>query len=336
MKQNYIAACCSILVLSASADGLPAAAAQLEPTYTADATYPNRPIRLLVGLPPGGSTDVIARIVALKLGDALGQHIVVDNRTGASGLIASETAARAPADGHTLLFGASFYSEIYASLNGRLPYDPVKDFAPISLVTKVPNVLVVHPALPVRTVTDFIAHAKTRPGKLNYASSGNGSSAHLSMEMLKKQAGIDVVHVPYKGAPQALVDLIAGEISIMFGNVPGQILHLKSGKTRPLAVTSANRNFQLPDVPTMMEAGVPDFEVTVWYGVFAPARVPQPILAVLNAALVKTLATLEVRERMAPQGAEPTPTTRDEFAAFQQAEVAKWAKAVKDRGVTLK
>lgn len=291
---------------------------------------------MLVGLPPGGSTDVIARIVALKLGDALGQHVVVDNRTGASGLIASETAAKAPADGHTLLFGSSFYSEVYASLNGKLPYDPVKDFAPISLVTKVSNVLVVHPALSVRTVADFIAYVRSRPGKLNYASAGNGSSAHLSMEMLKKQAGIDLVHVPYKGAPQALVDLLAGEISVMFGNVPAQIPHLKSGKTRALAVTGAKRNFQLPDVPTMMEAGVPDFELTVWYGVFAPARVPQPKLAVLNAALVKSLATPEVRERMAPQGAEPTPTTRDEFAAFQKAEVAKWAKVLKDWDATLK
>jgi tripartite-type tricarboxylate transporter receptor subunit TctC len=313
-----------------------ATAVSFVPDLGPAAAYPNHPIRLLVGLPPGGSTDAIARIVASKLGDALGQHVVVDNRTGASGLIASEIAARAPADGHTLLFGASFYSEVYASLDRRLPYDPVRDFAPISLVTKVPNVLVVHPALPVRTVADFIAHAKSRPGKLNYASAGNGSSAHLSMEMLKKQVGIDVVHVPYKGAPQALVDLLAGEISVMFGNVPTQIPHLKSGKTRALAVTGATRNFQLPDVPTMMEAGVPNFEITVWYGVFAPARVPPSILSVLNAALIQSLATPEVRERMAVQGAEPTPATRDEFAAFQKAEVAKWAKVVKDWGTTPK
>jgi tripartite-type tricarboxylate transporter receptor subunit TctC len=235
-----------------------------------------------------------------------------------------------------LLFGASFYSEVYASLERRLPYDPVRDFAPISLVTKVPNVLVVHPALPVRTVADFIAYAKSRPGKLNYASSGNGSSAHLSMELLKKQVGIDVVHVPYKGAPQALVDLLAGEIGVMFGNVPSQIPHLKSGKTRALAVTGAIRNFQLPDVPTMIEAGVPDFEITIWYGVFTPARVPPAILSVLNSALIQSLAAPDVRQRMAVQGAEPTPTTRDEFAAFQKAEVAKWAKVVKDWGTTPK
>ena len=332
--------CLSAIICTAIALVLAQASTATAVSFVADSgsasVYPNHPIRLLVGLPPGGSTDAIARIVASKLGDALGQHVVVDNRTGASGLIASEIAARAPADGHTLLFGASFYSEVYASLERRLPYDPVRDFAPISLVTKVPNVLVVHPALPVRTVADFIAYAKSRPGKLNYASSGNGSSAHLSMELLKKQVGIDVVHVPYKGAPQALVDLVAGEIGVMFGNVPSQIPHLKSGKTRALAVTGAIRNFQLPDVPTMIEAGVPDFEITVWYGVFTPARVPPAILSVLNSALIQSLAAPDVRQRMAVQGAEPTPTTRDEFAAFQKAEVAKWAKVVKDWGTTPK
>ena len=332
--------CLSAIIWTAIALVLAQISAATAVSFVADSgsasVFPNHPIRLLVGLPPGGSTDAIARIVASKLGDALGQHVVVDNRTGASGLIASEIAARAPADGHTLLFGASFYSEVYASLERRLPYDPVRDFAPISLVTKVPNVLIVHPALPVRTVADFIAYAKSRPGKLNYASSGNGSSAHLSMELLKKQVGIDVVHVPYKGAPQALVDLLAGEIGVMFGNVPSQIPHLKSGKTRALAVTGAIRNFQLPDVPTMIEAGVPDFEITVWYGVFTPARVPPAILSVLNSALIQSLAAPDVRQRMAVQGAEPTPTTRDEFAAFQKAEVAKWAKVVKDWGTTPK
>lgn len=334
MQQNFPAARRAIAMLVALVPALPAAAAQLEARSATDATYPNRPVRLLVGLPPGGSVDVVARIVAAKLGDALNQHVVVDNRSGASGLIASETAAKAPPDGHTLLFGASFYSEVYASIQMRLPYDPVRDFAPISLVTKVPNVLVVHSALKVQTVSDLIAHAKANPGTLNYASSGNGSSAHLSMEMLKKQTGINIVHVPYKGAPQALVDLLAGDISAMFGNVPAQIPHLKSGKTRALAVTAAKRNFQLPDVPTMMEAGVPGFEITVWYGVFAPARVPQPILAKLNAELVKTLNMPEIRERMAQQGAEPAPTTREEFATFQKAEVAKWAKLVRAWGAT--
>lgn len=335
MKQNFPAARRAIAMLGALVPALPAAAAQLEARSANDATYPNRPIRLLIGLPPGGPTDVVARIVAPKLGDALGQQVIVDNRTGAGGLIAAETAAKAPPDGYTLLFGAVSYSAIFASLYKKLPYDPVKDFAPISLVAKVPNVLVVNPAMPVRTVSDFIAHAKANPGRLSYGSSGSGTSLHLAMEMLKKQTGIEVVHVPYKGGPAATVDLIGGQIQVMFDNVPGQIPYIRSGKTRALAVTTAKRNFQLPEVPTMIEAGVPGFEVTVWYGVFAPARAPKPILEKLNAALVKTLNMPEIKERMAEQGAEPAPTTREDFAAFQKAEVVRWAKVVKESGATV-
>ncbi len=335
MSQIFFAVSLRIMVAFALAQALPAAAVQLEDRSAADARYPNRPIRMLVGLPAGGSVDVVARIVTAQLGEALGQHFVVDNRTGASGLIASETAAKAPPDGHTLLFGASFYSEILASVQKTLNYDPVRDFAPVSLVTRVPNVLVVHAALPVRTVGDFIVHAKAHPGKLNSASSGNGSSAHLSLEMLKRQAGIDVVHVPYKGAPQALIALLAGEVTVMFGNVPAQIPHLKSGKTRALAVTGARRNFQLPEVPTMIEAGLPRFEITVWYGVYAPARVPKLILDKLNTELVKALNMPRVERDLAKHGAEPAPTTREEFAAFQKAEVAKWTKIVRDLGPTL-
>lgn len=334
MRRNCLAACRRIAVAFALAQALSATAAQFEGRSAADPAYPNRPIRLLVGLPAGGSTDVMARIVAAKLGDALGQQVVVENRPGSGGLIAAETAAKAPPDGHTLLFGAISYSAVFASLYKNLPYDPVKNFAPISLVTKLPNVFVVNPALPVRSVSEFIAYAKANPGKLSYGSSGAGTSLHLSMEMLKKQAGIEVVHVPYKGGPAAVVDLLAGRIQVMFDNLPGQIANVKSGRARALAVTTAKRNFLLPEVPTMMEAGVPGFEVTVWYGMFAPARVPGPIVAKLNAQLVKTLNMPEVKERMAEQGAEPAPTTREEFAAFQKAEVAKWAKVVKDSGAT--
>ena len=304
------------------------------PLHAAGAeTYPNRPVRLLVGLVPGGGTDVMARIVASRWGDVLGQHIVVENRPGSGGLIAAETAARAPADGHTLLFGAISYNAIFASMYRKLPYDPVKDFAPISLVAKVPNVLIVNPKVPVRSVSEFIAHVKANPGKLSYGSSGNGSSLHLSMEMLKKQTGLDITHVPYKGGAAAMVDLLAGQIQAMFDNLPGQIAYVKSGRTRALAVTTAQRNKHIPDVPTMIEAGVPGYEVTVWYGVFAPARVPKAIVAKLNADLVKTLRLPEIRDKMAEQGAEPSPTTPEEFAAFQKAEVAKWAKVVKDAGV---
>jgi tripartite-type tricarboxylate transporter receptor subunit TctC len=295
-------------------------------------TYPTRPVRLLVGLVAGGGTDVIARIVASKLGDALGQPVVVENRAGSGGLIAADTAAKAAPDGHTLLFGALSYSAIFASLYKKLPYDPVKDFAPISLVATVPNVLVVNPSFPARTVGAFIAHAKANPGKLSYGSSGNGSSLHLSMEMLKKRTGIEVSHVAYKGGAAAVIDLIGGHIEVMFDNLPGQIAFVKSGRTRALAVTTAKRNFQLPEVPTMIEAGVPGFEVIVWYGVFAPARVPAAIVAKLNTELVKTLKLPEIRERMAEQGAEPSPTTPEAFARFQKAEVVKWAKVVRESG----
>jgi tripartite-type tricarboxylate transporter receptor subunit TctC len=295
-------------------------------------SYPTRPVRLLVGLVAGGGTDVMARIVASKLGDALGQPVVVENRAGSGGLIAADTAAKAAPDGYTLLFGALSYSAIFASLYRKLPYDPVKDFAPISLVATVPNVLVVNPSFPARSVGDFIAQAKANPGKLSYGSSGNGSSLHLSMEMLKKRTGIEVSHVPYKGGAAAVLDLIGGHIQVMFDNLPGQIAYVKSGRTRALAVTTAKRNFQLPEVPTMIEAGVPGFEVNVWYGVFAPARVPAAVVAKLNTELVKTLRLPEIRERMAEQGAEPSPTTPEAFAAFQKAEVVKWAKVVKDSG----
>jgi tripartite-type tricarboxylate transporter receptor subunit TctC len=336
MEANRSSACCTCALLLGLAQAFPAAGAQAEAHGTAgSAAYPMRPVRMLIGLPPGGPTDLVARIVAPRFGEALGQPIIIDNRTGAGGLIAAETAARAPADGYTLLFGAVSYSAIFASLYKKLPYDPVRDFAPISLVTKVPNVLVVNPALPVKTVGDFVAYAKANPGKLSYGSSGSGTSLHLCMEMLKKQAGIQVTHVPYKGGPAAILDLIGGQIQVMFDNAPGQIPHVRSGKTRALAITAARRNAQLPDVPTMIEAGVPGFEVSSWYGVFAPANVPQPVLAKLNTDLVKTLNLPEIRARMAEQGVEPAPTTRAEFAAFQKAEVARWAQVVKDAGAAV-
>ena len=296
--------------------------------------YPSRPIHLLVGLAPGGGTDIIARLVAAKMGEGLGQQVLVENRVGSGGLIAAETAAKATPDGYTLLFGAISYSAIFASLYKKLPYDPVKDFAPISLVATFPNVLVVNPALPVKSVAELRAWAKDHPGKLSYCSSGVGSSLHLSMEMLKAMTGLDAVHVPYKGGAPATADLMGGQIQAMFDNLPGQIAYIKSGRTRALAVTTIKRNPQLPDVPTMVEAGVPGFEVNVWYGIMAQAATPKPIIDRLNAEIVKALNSPEVKERMAKEGAEPIPGTPAEFAAFQKSEVAKWAQVVKDSGAT--
>jgi tripartite-type tricarboxylate transporter receptor subunit TctC len=300
----------------------------------AQPAYPNKPIHLLVGLAAGGGTDIIARMVSAKLGESLGQQIIVENRTGSGGLIAAEAGAKAAPDGYTLLFGAISYSSIFASLYKKLPYDPVKDFAPISLVATFPNVLVVNPNLPVKSVAELIAYGRANPGKLSYGSSGVGSSLHLSMEMLKSMTKLDAVHVPYKGGAPATADLLGGQIQAMFDNLPGQINYVKAGRTRALAVTTTKRSPQLPDVPTMIEAGVPGYEVNVWYGMLAPAATPKPIIDKLNTELVKTLNSADVKERMAKEGAEPMPTTPAEFAAFQKAEITKWAKVVKESGAT--
>jgi len=331
MNRDITAAWQGSVVAAVLSQAVSAAATELPGRPT---EYPARPIRLLIGLPAGGSADIIARIVGARLGETLGWHIVVDNRPGGSGLIAPQLAARAVADGYTLLFRASFFSELVASVVRRMPYDLLADFAAVSLVIKVPNVLVVNPQMPVRTVAELIAHAKANPGKLNYASSGPGSSAHLAMEALKKQTGMNLVHVPYSGAPQAIGALLGGEVQVMFGNAPAQIPQARTGKLRALAVTSAARNPQLPNVPTMEEAGIRDFELTVWFGVVAPAGVAQPILSKLNSALVKTLMLPDVREALAKQGGEASPTTRQEFAAFQKAEVKRWSTVAKDSGAS--
>jgi len=320
------------LVVAASL--LLCAAVPAQTRAQAQQNYPERPIRLLVGLAAGGGTDIIARMVSLKLGENLGQQVIVENRTGSGGLLAAEAGAKAAPDGYTLLFGAISYSSIFASLYKKLPYDPVKDFAPISLVATFPNVLVVNPNLPVKSVAELLAYGRANPGKLSYGSSGVGSSLHLSMEMLKSMTKLDAVHVPYKGGAPATADLLGGQIQAMFDNLPGQINYVKAGRTRALAVTTTKRSPQLPDVPTMIEAGVPGYEVNVWYGMLAPVATPKPIIDKLNAELVKVLNSPDVKERMAKEGAEPMPTTPAEFAAFQKAEITKWAKVVKDSGAT--
>jgi len=296
--------------------------------------YPSKPIRLLVGLAPGGGTDVIARIVAAKLSEGIRQQVLVENRVGSGGLLAADAAAKAASDGYMLLFGGVSNIAIFPSLYKKLPYDPVKDFAPISLVAAVPNVLVVNPNLPVKNVSELVAWAKANPGKLSYGSSGAGSTLHLSMEMLKSATGIDAVHVPYKGGAPAVADLLGGQIHVMFDNLPGQIANIKYGRTRALAVTSAKRSAQLPDVPTMMDAGVPDFEVVVWYGILAPSATPKTIVDKLNTEIVKVLNSPDVKDRLAKEGADSIPSTPAAFAAFQKSEIAKWAKVVKDSGAT--
>jgi tripartite-type tricarboxylate transporter receptor subunit TctC len=317
----------SLLALGAAATLLPQAA-------TAQA-FPSKTITIIVPFPAGGTTDILARVMGQYLGKELGQTVIIDNRGGAGGNIGSQLAARADADGHTLLMGTVGTHAINASLYKRMPFDPVKDFAPISRVAMVPNLLVVNPAVPVKSVQELIAKAKAEPGKLTYASSGSGTSIHLSGELFKSMAGVDMLHVPYKGSAPAVTDLLGGQVDMMFDNLPSALQHVKAGKLRPIAVTSAKRTGELPDVPTIAEAGVPGFEATSWFGLFAPAATPPAVLAQLNAAVVKGLADPGVMKQLREQGAEPNGETPEQFAAFIQAEATKWGKVVRDSGASI-
>jgi len=298
-------------------------------------SYPAKPIRLIVPFPPGGATDILGRILGAKLGEALGQQVIVDNRGGASGNLGLELASKAPADGYTVAMGQASNLAINLSLMGRLPYDPVKDFAPISLVATSPNVLVVHPSLPVRTVKDLVALAKARPGAVNYASSGNGSPGHLVAELLKKTAHIDMVHIPYKGAAPALNDVVAGHAQLYFTSPLSAQSFVKAGRLRMVAVTSAHRSPSLPDVPTVAESGYPGIDVTSWWGLLAPAGTSQEVVTRLNSAAVRILSTAEMRERLAGQGADAAPTSPEQLASYIKAEIAGWAKMVKLTGVRI-
>lgn len=294
--------------------------------------YPGKPIRCIVGFPPGGSTDLIARTVAGKLTELIGQQVIVENRPGAGGSIAGEIAARATPDGYTLMH-AGITMAINPALRSNLPYVPLRDFAPVSQLTNLPNVLVVHPSFPAKTVADFIAMARAQPGKISYGSSGVGAAPHLSMELFKKRAGVNIVHVPYKGSAQALTELLGGQIPSMFDNLPAILPHIKAGRVRALAVPSVIRNPQLPDVPTFVEAGIVDFVVNGWLGMFAPAATPREVIAILNAHVVKTLQAADTQKRLAEHGAETAPSTPAEFGALLKSETARWAQVIRDVGV---
>jgi tripartite-type tricarboxylate transporter receptor subunit TctC len=301
--------------------------------HAAQSDYPARPVRLIVPFGAGGSTDIIARVFAAKFSETLGQTIVVDNRAGAAGLVGTESAARANPDGYTLLvYGIN--QTITPALQKKLPYS-VKEFALISLYGKMPNILVVNLGLPAKNVKDLVVLARAKPGGMTYVSSGTGASPHLTMELFKSRTGTDLVHVPYKAMAQGYIDLMGGQHQAMFANLPGQLPLIKAGRVRPLAVTSAQRAEQVPDVPTMMESGVPDFEVTVWQGVAVPVATSGAIIARLHGVMMKTLAVPELKQRMLEQGVTASPTTREEFAAFVRSETARWAKVVKDSGATL-
>ena len=296
--------------------------------------YPARPLRLIVPTAPGGGTDFTGRLVAAKLSETMGQQVVVENRGGGGGSVGADNAAKATADGYTLLLGSIATHAVNPALYKKLPYDHLKDFASVSLIGTVPNALVVHPSVPVKSMQEFITYAKANPGKINYGSSGVGSPPHLSMELLRSMTGINLVHVPYKGAGPALADLLGGQVQAMCTSLAGLINFVKSGRVRALGVTTAKRNPQLPDVPTIVESGIPGYEVTIWYAVFAPVATPKAIVDKLNAEMVKALNSSEMKERMALQGMDPAPSTPAELTAFVKAESAKWAKVAKDSGAT--
>jgi tripartite-type tricarboxylate transporter receptor subunit TctC len=298
----------------------------------AQTPYPSKPVRIVVPFPAGGTTDILARAVAQKLSETWGQQVIVDNRPGAGGNIGAELVARAAPDGYTLLMGTVGTHAINPGLYAKMPYDHVKDFAPVILVAGVPNVLVVNPSVPVGSVPELIAYAKANPGKLNFASSGSGTSIHLSGELFKTMTGVQMTHIPYKGSSPALADLIGGQVQLMFDNLPSSIGFIRAGKLRALAVTSATRSSALPDTPTVAEAGVPGFEASSWFGLLAPAGTPPDIVAKIDGEVAKWLASPEAREKLAAQGANAAGGSPQDFARHIQAETAKWAKVVKESG----
>lgn len=293
--------------------------------------YPSKPIRLIVPYPPGGPTDVLGRIVAARLGEKLGQPLVVENRPGASGMIGAGQVASAPGDGYTLLVNASIHV-INPSLYAQTKYDAIADFAPISNIADVPLVLVVSPKLPVRTVKELIAQAKAANPPLSFASSGNGAAPHLAGEAFKIAAGVDMLHVPYKGSSPALTDLIGSQVQLMFDSLPSSLPFVKAGTLRAVAVTTGRRIPALPDVPTIAESGLPGFDISTWYGMWAPASTPKDLVQRLSSEIAAIVRQPEVREQLAALGADPVGNTPDQFAAFTKSELAKWAAIVKRSG----
>jgi tripartite-type tricarboxylate transporter receptor subunit TctC len=297
--------------------------------------WPSKPIRYIVPFAPGGTTDILGRTIAEKLSTVLGQPVIVENKPGAGGGVGAELVAKSPPDGYTIMGGTISTHAINASLYKSLGYDPVRDFVPITLIARVPNMLVINPTLPARDVKELIALLKANPGKYSFASSGNGTSQHLSGELFKTMTGVDMQHIPYKGSPPALADVVGGQVAMTFDNITTALPLAKSGKLRALAVTTASRSAVAPDVPTLAEAGLSGYEVGSWQGVFAPAGVPPEIVSRLNTEIVKIINLPEVREKLVALGADPAPNSSAEFAALVRSEVAKWSDVVKKSGAKI-
>jgi len=298
-------------------------------------TYPLKSVRIIVPFPAGGATDIMARLVAQRLSEMWAQQVIVDNRGGAAGTIGSDLAAKSAPDGYTILVGTSSTHAIAQSLYAKLPYDSVKDFAPVIGLATSTIVLSTHPSVPAKSVRELIALAKAQPNALSFASSGSGGVSHLVAEMFKSQAGIQMLHVPYKGDTQALADLVGGQVSLEFGTALSFIPHIQAGKLKALAVTSLARSPVMSDVPTVAESGLKGFEALQWYGLFAPAGTPREIVARINADTVKTLRTNDMKERLAKLASDVVANTPDEFAAFQKSEINKWAQVVKQSGARI-
>ena len=315
------------LVAALSLSGVVSAASAVEPVY------PVRPVRFIVPFAPGGSTDTLARTLAQRLSDALGQQVVVDNRAGGNGNIGTELVARAAPDGHSIVLGYIANLGIGPSLYAKLPFDPVRDFAPITLLAVAPNILVAHPSVPVKSVRELVAYAKANTQKVNYASAAVASLGHLAGELLNSSAGIQMQHVPYKGSGQAVIDLLAGQVQIMFSGMSSVMPHIKGAKLRPLAVTGARCSAAAPEVPTIAESGYPGFEASAWYSVMAPAGTPRSVVMRLNSEILRALKVPEVKERLENVGFEIVGSSPDECATYIRSEIVKWAKVVKASGI---
>jgi tripartite-type tricarboxylate transporter receptor subunit TctC len=330
MSRTFLSTRRTLTLAAASALGLLA----LTPLAAQAQAFPTKAITIIVPFSAGGTTDILARVLGQFISKDLGQPVIIDNRAGAGGNIGTQLVARAAPDGYTILMGTVGTHAINQSLYPKLAFDPIKDFAPLTRVALVPNLLVANPAQPFKTVKELMAYTKANPGKVTFGSSGSGTSIHLSGELFKQMAGVDIQHVAYKGSAPAVNDLLGNHIAIMFDNMPSAISHVKAGKLRPLAVTTAQRSPALPDVPTVAEAGVPGYEATSWFGLLAPAKTPAPVVAKLNAAILKALADPDVKNKLLEQGAEPAGETPAQFAAFIASETVKWGKIVKQSGAT--
>lgn len=314
-----------LLIAASTMASMPLAVAQ---------TYPAKPLRLVIGFAPGGGADILARMITPKLGEALGQNIVIDNRPGAAGNIGIESVAKATPDGYTLLMGFPGLAT-NPSLYAKLAYDPLKDFAPVSLIGEVPNLLVAHPSVPAATVKELISLARAKPGQLNYASPGLGTSLHLAAELFKSLAKVDIVHVAYKGGAPAVADLMGGHVDIMFDVLPSSLPHVRSGKLKALGITSMRRSLLVPNVPTIAEDALPGYQAITWNGILVPAGTAGEIVTKLNGAIVQVLRAPEMKERLAGTGTDAVSNTPEQFAAFLRAETAKWSAVIKSAGIKL-